>query len=244
MFTQGAGPDYRVSRVELIRNSRLMRMCSEQLDNLDDRRSGPLAGIFTFKFPPSLAPQDKADKEVLINVLKRTFCTVDWAGQGKGFANVLPVWHGAAEQAIEGIAKVGFASLVNDDAPDPGWHGNGRYNALEAQLAALYATDYPSAKPPNSNGEWVILLSAAIVGIAYPITPSREDFPAGPLPPTDPSDCKFYGHGFRKPCDTHIAGINGSTMICTTPSRASFHEIVSDQDAQLLPLAKVYFKKR
>ena len=112
----------------------------------------------------------KCGQQDLLSRMKAHFKTASWAGKGRGFSNVLPVpgtrsellvlsisrtnnrlfrytfevWHGAGEEAIHGIAELGFASLVGADAEDPGWHGLGRYNALEAKLAALYATDYPA----------------------------------------------------------------------------------------------------
>jgi len=243
MFKTTTHGNYATSRVTLVRNHRFLRMCSDMLDNLDDRRAGPLKGIFSYRYPTDLDSVDEADKVQLIQTMKRHFKTEQWAEIGRGCANVLPVWHGAHESAIRGISEVGFAALVRDDADDPGWHSNGRYNTLEAGLAALYATDYPEPKAPNADGEFCVLLSAAVVGLAYPITPGREDFPTGSLPPTNPENCRFYGRGFNAPCDTHIAAIDGNTMICTKPARAMFHEIVSAQDAQLLPLAVVYFKK-
>merc|ERR1712217_577872 len=62
-------------------------------------------------------------------------------------------------------------------------------------------------------------------------------------PPQDPTQCKFYGRAFHAPCDTHVITVDGDTMICTEPKRSKFHELASAQDAQLLPLAIVFFSR-
>lgn len=252
LFRRSSGAGYSLSRVELVVNERLVRMASDMLDNLDNRRTGPLTGIFHARMPDGLMDDELAAKNELLSFLKGEFVTKEWAGVGLGHANVLPVWHGARAEALDSIAETGFAVLVNHDDKDPGFHANGRYNTVQSELACLYASDYPEPKDPNMLGEYVVLLSAAVVGVAYPITPCTFDYPKGDLPPTRPDQCRFYGGSFFKPCDTHVIAVQGgnaegrpsSDMLATYPKDATFHELVSAQDAQLLPMAKVFFRKQ
>ena len=70
--------------------------------------------------PDGIDEADRLAKKELINFIKSRFVTTTWAGRGNGHANVLPVWHGAAEDTLRSIAKNGFASLVDFEADDPG----------------------------------------------------------------------------------------------------------------------------
>lgn len=248
-FSRTASPHRRVSRVQLLKDDvgirdnfeLLVRLTSDTFRQLDDRRNGEYAGVFSMPIPQDLPADDLQDKRRLLDWFKDTVKTPEWTDLPKSYANVLPVWHGASWQAIDGISVHGFASLVNADAADPGWFVNGRYTTAEAEYACMFASDYPTPQPPNATGEWVVLLCAAVVGLAYPITPGRADFPTGPLPPIEASQCKYYGGGFNRPADVHVVAIDHKCM-CTTPDTARFHEVVFDRDSAILPLAKVFFR--
>lgn len=230
---------FEVTRVELIKNPLVARAASMHFEISQKRRENQV-----FQLPlPDTDDTDRQDKAVLRELVENGWKTAPWAKAFGTIPPILPVWHGAHEKNVDAISQTGFACLVNDDAEDPGWHANGRYNALEAELARLYSMDFED-RPPNDTGEWVVMLSAAIVGEVYCITPGRLDYPSGTLPPTMPNQCKFYGGHFQAPADTHIVGIDGEEMLGTRPGTAEFHEIVSAQDAQLLPLAKIFFKSR
>lgn len=47
----------------------------------------------------------------------------------------------------------------------------------------------------------------------------------------------------KPPFDTHVVGVAGPDFLASDPRHAQFHEIVSDQDSQLLHLAIVWFKR-
>lgn len=242
-FAATAGRMYKATRAVVLSNPRLTRMASDQLMTYESRRGKK--GVFELKLPDHLADADRRSKKALTDFLKSKFKTTELAGPGLQYGNVLPVWHGANERAVHGIADVGFAALADPSGDDPGYFANGRYNSTEAEYAALYATDYPTDKKPNENGEWCVLLSAAVVGVAYAVTPGKYDFPdAAQLPSEDPSECRLFGRGFVAPCDTHIVGVKAPDFLCCNHEEADFHEVVSSQDSQLLPLAIVFFKKQ
>lgn len=241
LFVASASRQYKVTRVEMVRSECLVRRCSHMLDSLGDQRAGRHADVFSTTLPKDIDDSDRQAKARLASLLKLNFTTAEWASPGSRLSNVVPVWYGAREDVLRKISQVGFSALAGAGSGGPGWLGAGRYNALEADLACLTASRYTSSKPTRAKGEWVVLLSAAVVGLAYPVTPGKVDFPAGPLPPTDPKAFRFYGKPFKAPCDTHVAGIDGSSLLCVSPECARYHEVVSTQDDQLLPLALVFF---
>lgn len=243
LFTASSSRSYRATRVELVpRKDSLVKKCSDMLDDLDNRRSGALAGIFSATLPEDIEDGDRRAKAKLTSFLQRFTMTTEWAGPGSRFSHVLPVWHGDKEDAIKAVAQKGFGSMPATPG-DPGRFGIGKYNALQAELACLNSSKYPQPKPKNANGEWVVLLSAAVVGLAYPVTPGEVDFPKQSLPPSDMTTCKHHGQPFKPPSDTHVVGIDGPSRLCVAPEQAKYHELVSSKDAQLLPLALVYFSE-
>merc|ERR1711884_674352 len=98
MFRASAPSSYSIKRVELVRKDRLLRMCSDMLDNLNDRRSGALAGIFSLTLPDDIDGADREAKAKLTSYLQRQYVTTEWAGPGSRFSNVVPGWHGASEE--------------------------------------------------------------------------------------------------------------------------------------------------
>eukprot|EP00401_Gymnodinium_catenatum_P025826 CAMPEP_0117559422 /NCGR_PEP_ID=MMETSP0784-20121206/53356_1 /TAXON_ID=39447 /ORGANISM="" /LENGTH=821 /DNA_ID=CAMNT_0005356807 /DNA_START=48 /DNA_END=2513 /DNA_ORIENTATION=+ len=241
LFRRTSGRSFVATRAVPINDVLLMQVSSTFLEQLENRRVGN-STTFCLELPQNLDPGDRRAKKELLDVMKQNFMTAELAGPNVKRVNILPVWHGATHAAIDSIATSGFATLADSTGQDPGYFGHGRYNALEAQYACLYASEYPNMKEPNGSGEWVVMLSAAIVMLAYPVTPGRHDFPTGPLPPVSPEQCRLYGRGFHKACDTHFVAVRGPNYLATSPSDAEYHEIVSQQDSLLLPLAKVYFK--
>merc|ERR1712216_348805 len=97
----------------------------------------------------------------------------------------------------------------------------------------------------GAQGEWPILLVAGCVGVSYPITPCHRDFDLHalpqdfdlPLPHTSGNQCVYYGMPLKAKYDTHIIPVAAPDYYAVPPSQADFHELVFDQDAQLLPLA-------
>lgn len=248
-FSRSCGPKYHATRVIPAGPPQAaalnIRSGSDMILRYERRRGPSTGNLFDLELPPSLDPSDRSAKESLIGLLKREFrqWTRILAGGGLKRVNVIPVWHGASGDAIKSIAEYGFAALADIRGDDPGFFAHGRYTTLEAAYACFYATDYPEPKAPNAHGEFSVLLSAAVIGVAYPITPGRHDFPHGPLPPVDADQCRFYGTPFQPPCDTHVAGVSWPDFLATDPGKAQYHELVSSQDAQLVPIASVLFTK-
>lgn len=227
LFKDSSGTRYAASRIELC-NSDLVNSAAACLHLLAMRRGNSASSLFN----PSNS--EDPDKAALIEHLKQCFET-------KGHrANVLLCWHGPnSEATARSIARTGFAALSQTD---PGYYGRGRYASLEAEYACLYASEYPECKTPNARGEWPVLLVAGVIGLVYPITPCAEDFDE-PLPPNLPDQCKYFGAPMKAKYDTHIVPVAAPSYLCVPSAAAEFHEIAFDQDAQMLPLAIVWFRR-
>merc|ERR1712118_277225 len=58
--------NFHATRVELVWNDNLTRMCSSQLALLESRQTGPLANVFQLKLDKSIAAEDLAQKHALL----------------------------------------------------------------------------------------------------------------------------------------------------------------------------------
>mmetsp|Transcript_147146 Transcript_147146/g.274063 ORF Transcript_147146/g.274063 Transcript_147146/m.274063 type:complete len:631 (-) Transcript_147146:49-1941(-) len=224
---------FSITRVERVQEASLIQLVSAYLNIVEQRLIHQ--PIFDPQMPKNV------HKQQLTSYLLSRFDTQRLAGPGLTKANVLLVWHGpSAEAAARSIAKHGFAPLSDSD---PGYHGSGRYTSLESAYACMYASEYPAPKDPSSKGDWPVVLCAGVVGVAYPVTPCRDDFPEGSLPPKDPTCCLYYGAPLQTKFDTHIIPVRGPDYLAVEPRLADYHELVFREDAQLLPIALVWFKK-
>merc|ERR1712154_90407 len=93
--------------------------------------------------------------------------------------------------------------------------------------------------PPTDAGEWPIILTACVVGNTWPVTPCADDFFC--TPPKKPDDCRWYGMPLKPTYTEHLSAVSKTNFLAVNPTAMHFHEIVFDQDAQLLPLAIVWF---
>lgn len=224
---------FEVSRIDKIRNVTLAQYTSSLCQVTERRRTSQT--LFNPVFTPS------SEKDMLLNRLRGAFLPRSLLGEDLQRTNSLFVWHGAPSEAVaKSIAENGCASLQSLDA---GYYGLGIYASLESEYACMYAAEYPDPRQPNCNGEWAVILALGVVGVAYPITLCRDDFPEGPLPPDEPEQCAFYGNAIKSPYDTHIVPVSGPDFLTTAVVTAEYHEVVFKQDAQVLPLAIVWFRK-
>eukprot|EP00931_Biecheleriopsis_adriatica_P008318 TRINITY_DN10951_c0_g1_i3.p1 TRINITY_DN10951_c0_g1~~TRINITY_DN10951_c0_g1_i3.p1 ORF type:complete len:296 (+),score=28.62 TRINITY_DN10951_c0_g1_i3:872-1759(+) len=236
-FGATAGP-YRLRRVEMISNAQLQDYTLNCLCLLESRRDGP--GPFNPTIGAGGYGPNPDPKSELLGFFKHQRITDTVTIQTFRNANVFPAWHGAAEQKLRSIARTGFASLALTDA---GYFGHGIYSTAEAAYACKYASTYPGTTPPNADGEWCAMFCLLVTGVAYPITLCPEDFPALPAgsSPNDAIDCKWFGAPIKSPYDTHVVCVRGPHYLATNPHQAEFHEYICKQDAQLLPVALVFF---
>jgi len=90
---------------------------------------------------------------------------------GNSDCNIVFAWHGPPPEYVESVCRDNPRSFRTTDS---GFFGVGSYFALELDYAAHYAT----MRPPNTNGEYGVILFAVMVSAAYIVTPSARDYPA------------------------------------------------------------------
>jgi hypothetical protein len=193
-------------------------------------------------------------KQLALARLKQLFLPSDI-----GLANLALVWHGCTFATVASICRTGTADLRRTDG---GYFGSGPYLTPQAGYAAQYATGEltGAALEPNEGGEFVMLLCVVVLGNVYPLSREADydrpdDFGrrsvskfhcAHPVPGVGPDadlakrDDKALKPGF----DGHFVSISVNRNYQATPlgEDIDFDELVVKEDAQVLPLCKVYFK--
>ena len=154
----------------------------------------------------------------------------------------LYVYHGCSESVLDNICNTGLVNLAG--AGDRGYFGAGFYTTLNIELAAKYA-----AGDLVPVGRLVpVVMCAAWVGTAYPITPGRDygnnpdrDYARNPhhLPHSD-----FYGEHFARGFDCHVACVGSTASEAVDRSGCQYVEVAFNQENQVLPLAVLWLERR
>ena len=177
-------------------------------------------------------PEDETKTEMLKN-LERQFASSKQDG-----VRVLPLWHGCSVPVADEIMSKGIANLSNANFD---FFGPGIYFTAQPEYAAGYASGVIKDEPatPTEHGEFVILLCAVCVGSVYPITRTADY-------PSNGNECKFRGRILEAGYDAHYAlvdvGTGWQAAKADQPLQCHFEELVVEQDAQVLPIAKVYVR--
>lgn len=144
-----------------------------------------------------------------------------------GPSNLVWAWHACDPQAMDKIARNGFAGVP---VSDPGIFGNGHYMCLEAEYACKLATRHPA-----NDERWSVLLVLVVLARLRPMSWCGDDFHQQDL--SDPADCKYFGQRLQKH-GAHIVPVQqrgGEYLIAD--GWAECHCIVLDDDVQVLPFA-------
>jgi hypothetical protein len=256
-----AGAGYELTRVQLIDNRPSTTRFSVHLEGTLMRRTGRAGGGFWDQ--PAV---DDGEKPAWLDRLKGAFLPsgIGRAPRvgGSGKANIVLAWHGTSEDeadpgrsVVHSICQLGLADLASRE--DRGFFGRGCYTTLQAWYAAMYATGALASdaapRPPNGDGEYVMLLCAVAVGNAYVVSRATD------YRRPDGSGCEFNKFDFRYPdgvgdtgkdlevgFDAHFAPISTESgfQLPQAHGQPDADELVVKSDAQVLPLCKVYFKRR
>ena len=222
----------RVSRVEVVKSTNLTRAFHSQAHRILTRRADS-GGVFNRDFGA-----DDAVKAAMLEQLKRSFVHAN-----QPHVNVVLGWHGCDERVVHSIVSGGAANLAA--RANPGYFGSGVYMTTSAQYAAGYATRvvHDDWREPNANGEHVMLLCAVCIGLAYPIS-RATDYVQVQLNDTTQELCRYAGASLVRQCDTHYIHISSKDRFHAPANHRqyNFDELVVAQEAQVLPIAKVYFK--
>ncbi|EGD79567.1 hypothetical protein PTSG_13043 [Salpingoeca rosetta] len=221
-----------LSRVEMTKSTTMLRAFQTQVQRSATRRgdtepSNPFNQDFGASDP---------EKRAMLDRLKTQFARTPG---GVNHVNVLVAWHGCDEAVAGSISACGAANFSSPG--DRGFFGSGIYLTPQASYAAGYSTRLLTGgwRPPNADGEHVLLLCASSVGLAYPIT-RAADYPHGS------NECSYYGKPFDESQDTHYVQVTRTTNFQATRTAGTFdfEEYVFSQEVQVLPFAKVFVKVR
>jgi len=230
-FVQDHFPkNFKLQTVEMVRNTELMQSFVTKVNALENRRTDNV--LFNKPLP------DDGEKEAIRQKLLQLFIK----DESRKLANIMLMWHGCSEKSCFEICKGGIADLRRTDG---GFFGSGIYLTSYCEYALRYSTGTFNGGQ-NPNGEYVVLLCLATVGLTYVIS-RKTDYP------NNSSLSKFhykYPNGERN--DKALEAGFDSHYVCVSRQNgyqavraedADYDELVLKEEAQVLPLAIVYFKK-
>jgi hypothetical protein len=113
------------------------------------------------------------------------------------------------------------------------------------EYAARYAAgDFDMHhRPPPADGRYPVVMFAASVGMAYPVTPavdyaSEYGFPVG--------HSNYFGRPLRSGFDLHCVCVSQHAHVsweAVTRDRCEYMELVMSQKIDLLPIAVLWFER-
>jgi hypothetical protein len=151
-------------------------------------------------------------------------------------------FHGPKPEHLESICRTG---MVATGALDSGFFGCGCYSTLNIEYAARYARgDFDPSnrrRPPPADGRYAVIMFAASVSMAYPITPSTDYGHAQDVP----DGCSdYFGRPLKRGFDCHVACVNQSKgWQAVNRDMCQYVEVVIEQESQMLPIAVLWFER-
>jgi hypothetical protein len=165
-------------------------------------------------------------------------------------ANTFYCFHGPRREHLE---KVCMNGMVATKAMDAGYFGSGCYTTLNIEYALRYVHgDFDEdhnlvRRAPPDDGRYPVIMFAASVGIAYPITPD-VDYPSPTASSSSSSAatvrrCNYFGRCLNRGFDCHVICVNqASGFQAVSKQDCQYVEVVMDQESQLLPVAVLWFE--
>jgi hypothetical protein len=150
--------------------------------------------------------------------------------------NTIHCFHGPRRECLDNICANGLVAVREMDA---GFFGSGCYSTLNIEYAVKYAHgvfDQPRPRPPSADGRYPVIMFAASVQLAYPVTPDA-DYAAGA------NESKYFGRPLEKGFDCHVVCVNENTNFqAVNRPDCQYVEVVISQENQMLPLAVLRFE--
>jgi hypothetical protein len=151
--------------------------------------------------------------------------------------NTVYCFHGPRLEHVDSICKNGMVSVRKMDA---GYFGSGCYFTLNIEYALRYAKGHFDEIPraPPADGRYPVIMFAAWIGMAYPVTPDT-DYSNGPDQPSN-----YFGRPLKPGFDCHVVCVNQSSGFqSVNRSECQYAELVMDQESQMLPIAVLWFEE-
>jgi hypothetical protein len=147
-------------------------------------------------------------------------------------------FHGPKREHLDSICSTGLVATRDMDAGD---FGSGCYSTLNIEYAVKYAHGVfdgdAKRRPPSSDGRYPVIMFAASVSVAYPVTREVDYAP-------DSNQSNFFGRPLKPGFDCHVACVNRSTNFqAVDRDECQYMEVVIDQQSQMLPVAVLWFEE-
>eukprot|EP00906_Rhabdomonas_costata_P011692 RCo016651 len=223
---------FQVHRIDIVdRSAATLQALQARLGLLDNLRSTKTREVMQAE----TAVSEDTEMLRIVGELKGMFVTHNRQ------SNVLLTFHGTGVDGLEHILCAGLQKFCRQDE---GYFGYGCYTTPSLEYAAMYASGELGEigpRPKNAEGCWPVILFAAAVGLAYPVTRARAY--------ADPRDMYGFSKFFGKPLfngavDTHVAGVATRYAFQVAPvEEVEYLEIVSAETHALHPLAVLWVRK-
>ena len=157
-------------------------------------------------------------------------------------SNTFYCFHGPHREHVESICLNGMVAVR---AMDAGYFGSGCYATLNLEYAIRYASgefdEAHGARRASSPDDLIpVIMLAATVGIAYPITPEADYNGV-----TNAHSSDFFGRPLRQGFDCHVACVSESAGFqAVSRDQCQYVEVVIDQENGLFPLAVLWFRRQ
>lgn len=178
----------------------------------------------------------------VLNVLRASFREKE-PGAGNRSVNTIHCFHGTRRENVENICENGPVAVGETD---DGFFGWGFYSSLNIEYAARYAYgDFDTDADGNETGPraspdglYPVIMLAATIGVAYPVT-REKDYVAGN------DDSRLLGQHLKSEFNAHVACVSDAAGYqAVSRDECEYVELVIEQQAQLLPIAVLWFRRR
>jgi len=201
---------------------------------------------------------DDGEKRALLNRLKSLFLPQP---SNLKKSNILILWHGCSPSAALSICKGGAKDLRTTDG---GYFGSGIYLTPNLDYAYEYSKNHQ-----DQEGNSAVLLCKVTIARTYPI--SRKTDYQNPDSYDNWSICKFHSaypipqeiidrnnsyeisqslkkrmdKSLKSGFDSHFIGVSSQySYQAVSDDQAEFYELVVKDEAQILPIGILYFRKQ
>jgi hypothetical protein len=238
-FYQTVPKDITIEQIDFIQNRWLQKKFEATLVIMSEQGHETETSALARRFART------AEKEEVLNRFSAKYHRVSPSKKIK----VVQTWVGIAPSNVETVCNTGLVDLRQTDK---GYFGAGIYSTLQANYARSYSEGLFDSGPPNSQGQYCLVLCWVAVGNVYPI--SRDvDY-------ENPPFSNFYhqknGLALSPGFDSHCACVflderkfyqaakfDHTTEKFEHDPNLLVDEIVVKESAQILPYCVVYYKK-
>lgn len=234
--------DFRLVGVQAVRSSaHLVNMYIGSQAVMNQRRQAPTAGGGAHFSHDNETFSDEQYRA--LSLLRNQFHEKP-PGTSNLSVNTVYCFHGPRVENLEAVCETGLSAVRVTDA---GYFGSGCYTTLNIEYAlhyayGLYDTEFFTRGPrPSAGGRYPVIMFAATVGMAYPVTRTVD---YGHVPGTPPGFSDFFGRGLKPSFDCHVVCVNERSSFQAVPrAECEYVELVIAQESQLLPVAVLWFER-